>query len=211
MAHAPACRVPTPGDARSLESAGLRYALRSLSKQPGFCVSAILTLALGIGANTAMFSVFDAVILHPLPYRDPSRLVLVWQTLPNGAENPVSGAQLHRMVETGAFFRSACSAMRNLFFSFRHGAGITSTARRASLARILFRARPPTDIRPRVSSRRTKSDHDHVAVSATSFWQREFGGRSACSRTSDQLERRILHRDRRCSSEFRRIARHARR
>ena len=58
----------------------LRFALRSFGKNPGFAAVAVVTLALGIGANTAIFSVVDAVMLRDLPYGDPDRLVMLWNT-----------------------------------------------------------------------------------------------------------------------------------
>src|SRR5215831_6424882 len=69
----------------------LHYALRMLSRNPGFAAVAVLTLALGIGANTAIFSILESVVLAPLPYRDAERLVAVLQSRPGVPRGTPSG------------------------------------------------------------------------------------------------------------------------
>ncbi|HKY03360.1 MAG TPA: ABC transporter permease [Blastocatellia bacterium] len=70
----------------------LRYGVRTLIKKPGFSLVAVVVLALGIGANTAIFSVVYGILLRPLPYKDPDRIITVWQNDPKTGANQVDCA-----------------------------------------------------------------------------------------------------------------------
>ena len=71
----------------------LRLAIRSLARHPLFAVIAVITIALGIGANSAIFSVVNGVMLKPLPYQDPNNLVMVWTAYPDNPKFPISIGQ----------------------------------------------------------------------------------------------------------------------
>jgi putative ABC transport system permease protein len=62
--------------------ADLRFGLRILRRNPGFALAAVVVLALGIGANTAIFSIINGVLLRPLPYQDSSRIMQIWHVPP---------------------------------------------------------------------------------------------------------------------------------
>lgn len=84
----------------------VRFGLRTLSRNPGFTVVVVLTLALGIGANTAIFSYVDGVLMKPLPYPDPDRLVMLWEQRPDGGRNGVSSLNFLDWKKQGKVFES---------------------------------------------------------------------------------------------------------
>ena len=98
----------------------LKFAARQLAKTPGFTAAAVLTLTLGIGANTAMFSVVDAVLLRSLPYDEPGRLVHVWEAPKPGEGNSVSVGVYLDWVRHGTAFE-ALAAVSNSALNLTDG------------------------------------------------------------------------------------------
>ncbi len=93
-------------------TAALTYAFRTLRRQPTFVAVALLTLALGIGANTAIFSVIKTVVLNPLPYDEPERIAVLWEVNPEGNQDRVS-------IPTFEDWRTEISAFESLA-AYRH-------------------------------------------------------------------------------------------
>jgi len=153
----------------------IRYAARMLRKSPGFAAIAILTIALGIGATTAIFSVVDATLLHPLPYPHPEQLVTIQDDLPGvGARDVgISVPEWHDFQRSGIF--QYVSAL---------GGGDTNLTGASEPARIRLLTIPPNyfallDVKPRLGRSFDPEDQTpgfnlEVLIS-DGLWKRAFG------------------------------------
>jgi len=155
----------------------LRYGTRMLLKQPGFTLIAIITLALGIGANTAIFSVVNAVLLRPLAFKEPDRLVAVWERnlkKPDGEKSFVGGANFSDWKRQSQSF-DALAAYMNWNYNLT-GDGEPQRLRAIVATGDLFRA---LGVEPALGRTFAPDDdqdgRDNVVVLSHAFWQSRFG------------------------------------
>src|ERR671922_2829875 len=152
----------------------LKFAFRQLLKNPGFTAVAVLTLALGIGANTAIFSVVNAVLLKPLPYPDPNRLMLMLNTSPQGSGPGASPTKFNTWRRQTKVLQDV-SAYR--FSAVNLTEGEPEQVDTAHVSADFFRLFGA----PLVAGRTFSAEEDlpsggHVAVLSQGFWKRRFGG-----------------------------------
>ena len=153
----------------------LKYGLRVLVQSPGFTLIAVLTLALGIGANTALFSLVNGVLLNPLPYPDPSQLVAVTEKFPPFPEASIAYPNFLDWVRMNHAF-AALAAYRHTNFNLT-GVG---EAQRLSAVEISASFLPLLGVEP-VIGRNFSPDDDRqgaapVAMVGGRFWKSKFGG-----------------------------------
>jgi predicted permease len=161
----------------------IRFGLRLIRKAPMFYLTVIVVLALGIGANTAVFSVVDAVLLRKLPFRDPDRLVMVWE------KNPTLGAVIGERIPTAYVNFQEWVRQQHVFDGIagfedvslnRTGTGEPERIAGARVSPNFFRM---LGVRPEVGSGfdfvQNDASQDHVAILGYAYWKSHFGGSSA--------------------------------
>lgn len=155
----------------------LRYALRTLMRAPGFAAVAIIALALGIGANTAIFTLFNNVLLRPLPYRDPSRLVAVHAVVPKFAYlAPTIPVNAYAYQE----FRKQARSIERIAIFGESLTNLTSGGEpvRLTMARASASLFPTLGIRPQLgrtfSEDEDQAGHDVVVVLSDRLWTDRF-------------------------------------
>jgi putative ABC transport system permease protein len=157
----------------------LRYAIRSLAKTPAFTIAAVFTLALGIGANAAMFSVLDATLLRPLPYPDQNRLVHVWGRftgigLPHDL-NDISPPEF-REIENRSHSFAAIAAIRNDAYNVTVGAAALHVSGAAVSPPFFDVLAVEPSLGRRFAPAEAQPGRDRVVVLSHGLWQRAFGG-----------------------------------
>ncbi len=152
----------------------VRFAARRLRKSAGFTVVAVITLALGIGANTAIFSVVNAVLLRPLPYRDPSRLVLLSEHTPDFPILSVSYENYKDWRDQSHSFESV-GAVRNAALTLT-GSGEPERLPAQMATASLFDVLGVQPVRGRVfAAEEDRPGAGGVALISYGLWQRRFG------------------------------------
>jgi predicted permease len=153
----------------------MRYALRQLRKSPGFTLVAVLTLALGIGANTAIFSVVEGILLRPLPYHDSNQLARIWSTSNRSSSDVSSYPDFKDWADQNHSFQQM-AAYRPQSFNFSGGdrperiRGLLITANFFELL----------DVKPMLGRSFSRDEHElgrnHVVLLSSALWQSHFAG-----------------------------------
>ncbi|HYG61378.1 MAG TPA: ABC transporter permease, partial [Thermoanaerobaculia bacterium] len=154
----------------------IRYGLRAIRKSPGFAAAVLLTLMIGIGANSAIFSVIDAVLLRPLPYSDPQRLVVAWtQFLQVGiSENYFSIAEFQDLMKQNRSFERVAAYRSTVNLNLT---GVAEPERLPS-AMVTSDFFPILDVDAQAGRTFLQEDADSdrdVVVLSHGLWQRRFG------------------------------------
>src|SRR5688500_6201757 len=163
-----------------LLSQDLRFALKSFLRTPGFTIIAIVTLAIGIGANTAIFSAVNALLLRPLPFAEPDRLMKVSLTSPATARQPAHDDRVWSYPKF-AVFRDAQTVFQDisLWSDVQHTVTLAGEAERAAVEFVGARYLPTLGVQP-AQGRNFLPDEDRhgdgpkVAILGDAFWKRRF-------------------------------------
>jgi putative ABC transport system permease protein len=175
--HLPAGRIggSTEADMETLWL-DLKHSLCSLMRTPGFTLVALLTLALGIGANTAIFSMVHAVLLRPLPFAEPDRLMMLWERRPStsrDADLPVSGHEFAAWKEQGQSFAGITIYVTDGFNVTGQGEPEAITA--LAVSADFF---PVLGVRPALGrvfvTGEDQGGQNRVAILSNGYWRRRF-------------------------------------
>ncbi len=158
----------------------LRYGARTLMKNPGFALVATLTLALGIGANTAIFSVINGVLLRPLAFHEPDRLFMLW------TDNPAWQLGFHELPPANADlpeWRASANSFEEIAAFQSNTAGLSdnsSESERVGGVDVTANLLPTLGVQPllgrNISTEEEQPGQDRVAIISYALWQRRFGG-----------------------------------
>jgi putative ABC transport system permease protein len=158
----------------------LRYGLRMLAKNPGFTAVAVLTLALGIGANTAMFSMVHAVLLRPLPFQEPGRLYTLWERnlKMSYEQNPPAAANFRDWRDRNRVFEQMAAFDSSRTFNLAGNLAGSSNPERVDGAAVSPSLFGLLGVRPVIgrtfSSQEDQLGQDRVVLLSYGLWQRRF-------------------------------------
>jgi predicted permease len=169
-----------------------RFAFRQLSKTPGFSLTVVLTLALGIGATTAIFSLVEGILLRPLPFSNPDRLVLLGDHLGGGASTPVTAREI-------GIYSNATSAFVSMggyiptSFELSGSAASGANSEEVHAARFNAGVFPTLGVRPilgRVFTRQEEDAHQPLTVISYALWLTRYQRDPRVLGSSIDLDRR---------------------
>lgn len=152
----------------------VRYALRGFRRNPAFTAAAVLTLALGIGATTAIFSIVNAVLLRPLPFDDPERLVMIGAIGHGRSGSPQDVVSYPTFIDWRDRSRSLVSAAAYADVSLT--VGVDGRSELLPGKRVTPGFFEVLGVRPAIGRLLRDDDDPHVVVLSDGFWRRQFGG-----------------------------------